>query len=461
MDKTVYLIAEKAAALGGCAYMVGGCVRDMLLSDEDAVMPDDCDIDIEIHGLTPAQVEEALDAVGERMEFGKSFGVYGLKGHNIDIALPRTETAVGTGHRDFKICTDPFIGVKKAAQRRDFTINALMKNILTGEIIDEYGGLEDLKKGLIRHVDDKSFGEDPLRVLRAAQFSARLQFELAPETIEQCKKIDITTLSCERVMGEMKKALLMADKPSVFFHVLRKTDALHYWFYELEQLIDVPQNINYHQEGDVWNHTMMVLDEAARVRNNVKNPLGFMLSALTHDFGKGVATEVGEDGIAHAYMHEEKGLPLVRNFMNRLTNETRLTSYVLNMARLHMKPNVIAGAKSSVKASNRMFDDAEVPEDLIYLSQCDGLGKLPRDMDKVEKNKQFLTKRLALYREYMTYPYVTGKDLISAGLEPGIILGDALAYAHKLRLAGVDKKSALKQTIAYAEKKKQKGNIKL
>lgn len=439
----VNAIAKMAAERGGCAYYVGGCVRDRIMGRECK------DIDIEIHGLTPNQTEDILDALGERIETGKSFGVYGLKGYNIDIALPRTEAPTGKGHRDFKINVEPFIGAKKAAQRRDFTINSLMQNVLTGEIIDFFGGINDISCKKIRHIDDNSFSDDPLRVLRAAQFAARFGFEIVPQTYELCRKIDITTLSCERVAAEMKKALLKAEKPSVFFEILREMDQLSFWFYETEQLINVPQNIKYHQEGDVWAHTMMVVDEAAKMRDSVKNPMGFMLSALAHDFGKITSTEI-KDGIAHSYMHEEKGLPLVKDFMNRITNEKRLTSYVMNMSKLHMKPNITAGAKSSVKATNRMFDDSVEPLDLIALSQCDGFGKIPRNNKEMSENKKFLLERYDVYNEYMSKPYVTGKDLISAGLKPCAKFGEILSFAHKLRLAGVKKESALKQTLSYA-----------
>ena len=121
------LIAQKTAELGGAVYFVGGFVRDRILMRENK------DIDIEIHGITPTQLEDILDSVGECIQIGKSFGIYGLKGYSIDIALPRTERLIGTGHKDFEITADPFMGTYEAARRRDFTINALMENVLTGE----------------------------------------------------------------------------------------------------------------------------------------------------------------------------------------------------------------------------------------------------------------------------------------------------------------------------------------
>lgn len=436
-------IAEKVAAFGGRVYFVGGYVRDSLMHIENK------DIDIEVHGVSPDALEGILDSLGKRMTMGQSFGIYGLKGYGLDIAMPRQEHAVGRGHRDFQVSVDPYIGTFKAAMRRDFTINALMQDVLSGEIIDHFSGLEDIKNGVIRHVSDESFAEDPLRVLRAAQFSARFDFEVAPETVLICRTIDLSTLSKERVMGEMLKALRKAEKPSRFFRTLENMNQLSHWFPELEALIGIKQDPIHHPEGDAYTHTLMVLDEAVRYRDKAGYPDGFMLSALCHDFGKSVSTEV-VGGRIHSYMHEIKGLPLIRAFLKRLTNESALIKYTLNMCEHHMKPNILAHDRSAVKSTNRMFDSVSHPRDLIYLSVCDGLGKNEND-----GYSEFLLERLTVYEQMMTRPFVSGKDLIDAGLSPDETFSEILAYAHKLRLAGVDKPSALKQTLAYANKLKK------
>lgn len=429
-------IAEKIDENGGTAYFVGGYVRDRIRGIENK------DIDIEVHGITPDALEKNLDTLGTRKEIGKSFGVYTLCHFNIDIAMPRKETATGRGHRDFRIDIDPFIGTKKAAIRRDFTVNAIMQNVLTEEIIDHFGGMKDLKAGVLRHVNDEAFAEDPLRVLRGAQFAARFGFKIAGETYKLCRNIELSSLSSERVFDEMKKALLKSPKPSVFFEELRNMKHLSVWFPELEKLIDVPQHTLHHQEGDVWTHTMMVLDEAAKRRDKAENPLYFMLSALVHDFGKADATEFVK-GNYHAYGHEECGLTTVKGFVRRLTEENALTRYVLNMTRLHMKPNAFASDKSSIKATNKLFDEAISPNDLILLALCDGMGKIPqKPCGEIEA---FLRERLLIYEEYMAHPYVTGQDLINAGMKPGEEFSKLLDYAHKLRLAGVSKENALSQ----------------
>ncbi len=436
-------IAEMVAQKGGRAYFVGGFVRDRLMGKKTE------DIDVEIHGIEPDVLSDILEKSGKPLELGKSFGIYSLKGYNLDIALPRTEKAVGTGHRDFDVKSDPHLGTFNAAKRRDFTVNSLMQDILTDEIIDHFGGRDDLEKGVLRHVNDDTFSEDPLRVFRLAQFAARFGFTPHADTIKLCKKIDLSSLSRERVFEELKKALLLSKKPSVFFETLKAADSLSPWFSELEELIGIEQNPVYHSEGDVWTHTMMVVDEGAKLRDKVSNPLWFMLSCLYHDLGKIVSTVV-IDGVIHAYNHETEGLPIIEKALKRLTGEKALKKYVLNLCSLHMKPRVAAGAKSLIKTTNKMFDDAAEPMDLIYISLADSRGKIPPSDE--EKSMKFLLERYEIFKETMEKPYVTGQDLTENGIVPNENFKKILAHAHKLRLAGVDKESALRDTLAFARK---------
>ena len=435
------IIAQRVAEEGGRTYYVGGFVRDGLLGQENK------DVDMEVHGISHDALAAILDSLGQRITIGESFGIFNLKGYSVDIAMPRKESARGRGHRDFDIFVDPFIDIEGAARRRDFTINAMMQDVLTGEILDPFGGREDLNKQILRHVDDTSFGEDPLRVLRGAQFAARFQCAVAPETVELCKTMPLSHLPRERIEGELKKALLKAERPSIFFERLREMEQLDIWFPELKALIGVPQNPAYHSEGDVWNHTMLVLDEAAKLRHRVANPYWFMLTALVHDFGKAVTTEE-KNGVLHAYDHETKGLPLAETFLRRLTGESKLIRYVLNLTELHMKPNTAAAMHSAPKVTTRMFDAAIDPEGLICIALADDRGRISQK--PTPSTEDFLYQRLEIYRELMARPYVTGQDLIAAGLTPGADFSQILQYAHKLRLSGVDKESALRQTLGHA-----------
>jgi len=442
-------IAEQVHRQSGSTYYVGGFVRDALIQKENK------DVDIEIHGISPKALEAILDSLGQRLTMGESFGIYGLRGYSLDIAMPRREDTRGQGHADFDSFVDPFVGTEAACRRRDLTFNALLQDVLTGEIVDHFGGVEDLKQGIIRHVDEKTFAEDPLRVLRAAQFAARFDFRIAPETVDLCRKLDLSGISWERIEGEIRKALLKAKRPSVFFTCLREMDQLDTWFPEVKALIGVEQNPRFHAEGDVWNHTMLVLDEAAKLRSQVKDPYWFMLSALTHDFGKAVTTEFTK-GAFHAYHHEEAGIPLAKQFLRRFTKETKLIEYVLNMTQFHMKPNTAANVGSAVKVTNRIFDQAVDPDALICIALADDRGRITEK--ETGGTQAYLEQRLGVYREYMSRPYVMGRDLIEAGLQPGKEFTQILAYAHKLRLAGVPKEHAMKQTLSYArqlEKEKQ------
>ena len=434
-------IAREVEKKGGRTYYVGGYVRDRVLGIENK------DVDIEVHGVEAPALEEILDSLGERTQMGASFGVYGLKHLDLDIAMPRKEEATGRGHRDFAVFTDPYLGTEKAARRRDFTMNALMEDVLTGEVIDHFGGREDLKRGILRHVDDKSFPEDPLRVLRCAQFAARFAFAVAPETVALCKQMDLSALPRERVLGELDKALLKAERPSIFFEVLREMDQLGVWFPEVQALIGVPQDPIHHPEGDVWNHTMGVLDAAAGMRGQAKEPRNLLLAALCHDFGKPQTTTTDENGHIRALRHETAGVSLAEGFIKRLTSEAEVRRYVTNMVAQHMRPNVIAEGNPKLKTTNHLFDDSVCPEDLLLLCKADRMGQ--HKEAGYEPVEALLRSRLQAYRETMAKPGVTGKDLVELGFRPGPEFSEALRFAHKLQLAGVEKKEALCQTKAY------------
>lgn len=246
-------------------------------------------------------------------------------------------------------------------------------------------------------------------------------------------------------LTELETILLEYPQPSECFEKLHILGGLKEFFPELHALIGVPQNENYHKEGDVWVHTMLVLDEAAKRRSIAKNPFGFMLSALCHDFGKAVCTEK-IDGVIHAYGHEKEGIPLVSNFLYRLSADENLTKYVLEMVEFHMMPNIMANAKSKAKHTNKLFASVSEPFDLIQLAICDGLGKTPQN----SANEEFLIMRLKRFNEIMARPYVTEKDLINVGITER--LDEVLEYAEKLRFAGFDKDNTLRQCIPYARK---------
>lgn len=436
-------IAEEIAAAGGRAYYVGGFVRDGIMGVECK------DIDIEVYGLAPDRLRSVLSALGDVYDRGASFGVLGLRQSDIDIAMPRTESRTGAKHTDFDVCVDPLLPPERASRRRDFTINAMMQDVLTGEILDFYGGRGDLENRIIRCVCPETFVEDALRVFRAAQFAARMNARIEAETRSLCASMDVSMLSVERIMGETEKALIKANKPSIYFEELRAMNHLREFFPEIERTIGIEQNPKFHPEGDVFVHTMLVLDSAAKLRGRAEWPLAFMLSALMHDIGKIVATEVQEDGRITAYGHEVLGLGLVEKQLRRITNHEKLIKYVCNQTELHMRPNMLVGACSKKKKTRQLFDLSVCPNDLILLSRADASGKL--DEPYREESEAWLRERLQDYHARLQQPMVTGQDLIAAGLKPDKNFADLIRRARMLHFSGIDRKNALRQVLAEVQ----------
>ena len=244
-------------------------------------------------------------------------------------------------------------------------------------------------------------------------------------------------------------ALLNDARPSGYFRGLLASGELSEALPELAACVGVPQNPVYHPEGDVFEHTMLVIDSAAALRGRALNPLGFMLSALAHDLGKAVATQVQPDGKITAYGHEVTGLPLCRSLLARLGADEALTAYVENMMWLHMRPNLLAKCRSKKKKTRMLFDLSLCPEDLILLSRADASGKLDEPYD--EAIEAFLRQRLEDYRRVAALPMVTREDLLAAGLTGEEALESALARSRQLHFSGYDRQHALKQALAEAE----------
>lgn len=449
-------VAKEVNEIGGTAYFVGGCVRDSILGIPNK------DIDIEIHNVTPYILKNILKGLGnvQSRTVGNNFGIYNIDGYDLDIALPRKETAIGKGHNDFRIDVDAYLPLKDSARRRDFTINALMENVLTGEIKDYFGGLDDLHNGIIRHIDDKTFTEDPLRVLRACQFAARFNFEIASETINLCKTMDLSTLPKERIAGELTKVLLKAKKPSLFFNSLYECGQTE-WFKEVYALKGIEQDNEYHPEGDVYIHTMSVLDQAGELfSTGIDEPdryLPFMLSALCHDFGKVNTTEMNNKGKLCALNHELTGIPIANEFLNRIYNNKSFIKYVDNMIEYHMKAHSCFNNHSKTKTTNLMFDKLLYPKDFIQLVYADSTGHDLNNLDNRQFNmflnkamaeSEFLTDRYFDYGKKISEPHITADDLIELGLKPSPLFTTILDKAWNMHLKGIKKEHVLKQIVS-------------
>lgn len=431
-------ISLRIGELGGRALLVGGCVRDELLG-----LP--CyDIDCEVHGIAPQVLKALLSPFGEIDESGEAYGIFTIKGEGLDFALPRRERRIGLGHKDFSVEVDPDLSPEAAAARRDFTVNAIMRDALTGEYVDPYGGIEDLKRGVLRAVPGGQFEEDPLRVLRGAQFAARFHLTPDEETIGLMRRMPLRHLSGARVYAEMKKALLMAERPDVFFRILEKADALDVWFPELAALRKTPQNPQHHPEGDAFEHTMLTLNAAAEIKDRMRDPLKFMLAVLTHDLGKAVSAKLNDNGVWQAIGHEETGIPLCEAMLSRLGVSKAMIAYAQDMCKLHMRVHVCYYTNARVSHTNLLFDESVNPMELAWLVVCDtrGTGK-PRE--KADREEAFIMERLDAYHMAAQKPMPDARMLMALGVPAGPQMKRALALARRQVLCGVEAEYAAKE----------------
>ena len=428
-QEMIRAIARRVQARGGRALLVGGCVRDALLGRACT------DIDCEVHGVSPDALRAILGEFGEIDESGRAYGIYTIRGAGIDVALPRTETRTGPGHKDFAVTVNPQLSPAQAALRRDFTVNAIMRDALTGEYVDPLGGMEDLMQGVLRAVPGDGFEDDPLRVLRGAQFAARFHLTPDEETLRRMRRMPTGHLSAARVCAEMNKALLTAREPDVFFRVLRDADALEPWFAELSALCGVQQNPLYHPEGDAFEHTLLTLRAAAEEKDRSSDPLHFMLAALTHDLGKAVSAVQDEHGIWRAADHAETGVPLCGAMLARLGAPKAAIRYAQDLCRLHMRVHTGYYTQADAAWMNLLFDESVCAGDLAWLAVCDarGTGK-PRE--NADREEAFVMDALAAYGRAVSDPMPDARMLMAAGVSPGPGMKAALAEARRRVLCG-------------------------
>ncbi|HEY3028466.1 MAG TPA: HD domain-containing protein [Pyrinomonadaceae bacterium] len=441
IPKKVSLLAEAVWDAGGRALLVGGCVRDELMGCQPK------DWDLEVYGIEPARLRELLDKFGEVNVVGEAFTVYKL-GADLDVSLPRRERKSGHGHRAFVVEGDPSMTIEEAARRRDFTINAILQDPLTGEIIDPRNGQADIESKMLRAVSPETFAEDSLRVLRAAQFAARFEFEIEPETVALCRAIDLSDLPSERIWGEMEKLLLRADKPSIGLNWLRDLGALDRLFPEIKALIAVPQDPEWHPEGDVFVHTLLVVDRARELIDDLPYPkqVAVMLAALAHDFGKPATTEFIE-GHTRSRGHEEAGIEPTLSFLDQLNIHTLdgydVRAQVVALVRDHLKPGEYFKKRDEVGdgAFRRLARKCEL--DLLYrVARADSLGRnaewMPREKwYGAEAQEWFIARARELEVEQKPpAPILLGRHLLEMGLKPGPRIGEITREIYEMQLDG-------------------------
>jgi tRNA nucleotidyltransferase (CCA-adding enzyme) len=440
-------IAELVRGSGGRALLVGGWVRDRLMGRDSK------DIDIEVYGIPSDRVRRLLESLGRVETVGESFQVY--KAGDIDVSLPRRESKSGRGHRGFDVSGDPTMTVEEAARRRDFTINAIAWDPLTGEYLDFYEGRGDLERRLLRVVDPKTFADDSLRVLRAIQFAARFEFALDDGARALCREIPLDDLPAERIWGEIEK-LLFATRPSIGLALALDLGVVARLFPEVLAMVGCPQEPEWHPEGDVWVHTLQVVDQARERIDDLERPpqIAVMLGAVCHDFGKPATTAV-IDGRIRSMDHEDQGVAPTLAFLDRL-NIHSIDGYdvrqqVVGLVAQHLKPGSWFKVRDEVGdgAFRRLAQKVDL-ELLARVAKADCLGRAPGRFD-CSAMDWFLERARALGVEHRPPPPILlGRHLLALGLTPGPRVGEILKAVYEQQLDGTV--TTLDEAIAAAKR---------
>ncbi len=431
------ILAETPAMERAC--LVGGCVRDGLLG-----IP--CkDYDIEVFGVGCEELIRALEPWGRSNRVGRSFGVVKLttpEGDTFDFSVPRRDSKVAPGHQGFDVQFDPHIEPPDAAARRDFTINALMYDPRRGAVLDFCGGLDDLKRRVLRHTS-QAFIEDPLRVLRGMQFAGRFNLEAAPETVALCRQIKpaFHELARERVREEWFKWAEKSTAPGAGLRFLLATQWTEH-FPELHALSGAPQDPGWHPEGDVFTHTAHCCDALVDLPEwqaaDPDSRVVLMLAVLAHDFGKPATTcEAMKEGRMRVVSpgHDEAGGPLAESFLERIQAPLAIRARVVPLVTHHMA-HLQAITDRSVRRLARRLD----PETIASLSiviTADAFGRPPKPRTLPSGLVALRAKAAELQLQARApRPILLGRHLIEHGMMPGPGFGPILAAAFEAQLEG-------------------------
>ena len=432
--RTARDIAVAVRDAGGRALIVGGWVRDRLLFGEGH---EPSNIDLEVFGISSDRLHALLDTFGRVEAVGESFQVYKIGA--IDVSLPRRDSKAGRGHKGFVVTGDPDMSIEEAARRRDFTVNAISFDPLTNDYFDPFGGRGDLGRRVLRVVDPETFADDSLRVLRAVQLAARLDLTLDESSATLCRAIPLDDLPSERVWGEFEK-LLFAPRPSIGFALAMDLGVVSALFPELQALAGCRQEPEWHPEGDVWVHTLQVVDQARTRIDDLPRPhqIAVMLGAVAHDLGK-PATTAFIDGRIRSMDHEEQGVAPAAAFLDRL-NVHSIDGYdvrrqVLGITAQHLKPGSWYKVRDEVGdgAFRRLAHKVDL-ELLARVAKSDCEGRKPGLFDCTAMD-WFLERARALGVEHRPpAPILLGRHLLALGVRPGPRVGDILKAVYEQQM---------------------------
>lgn len=429
---------------GGRAWLVGGSVRDLALGRVAT------DLDVEVFGVAADSLQACLAGAFELDLVGRSFGILKLRRWPVDVGLPRRETKTGLGHKGFAVHSDPHLDLPTAAARRDFTLNAVYCDPLTGEVADPWSGLPDLERRLLRHTSS-AFSEDPLRVLRAMQLAARFGLKVVPDTVKLCRTITPEGLAGERIWGEWVKLLTLGARPSVGLRFLEDCGWLSR-FPELDALRGCAQDPVHHPEGDVWNHTLHCLDAFAAERSGQAwEDLVVGCAVLCHDLGKPATTQTEVGGRLRALGHEAASVALTETFLDRLSGNRKLLAEVTPLVAEHMRPSQLFQAQASPAAIRRLAGRVGRIDRLVRVARADNFGRPPLPAADYPAGDWLLAQaeKLDVLRAPPA-PLVLGRHLIALGEAPGPGFKGILAQVYAAQLAG--KIVTTEQGIALARK---------
>jgi len=434
LPSIVLELCQTIAQKGGKAWLVGGSVRDLCRQQKAK------DIDLEVYALEAEALLKLAQTFGHTEQVGKHFDVIKLwaKGIEIDLALPRTETKIATGHRGFDIMSNPQLLPETASLRRDFTINAMMFDPLNAELLDFHHGQDDLRKGILRHVS-AAFSEDPLRVLRAMQFAARFKLTLAPETALLCAELheEVKTLPDSRIWCEWQK-WAHAPYPSLGLQALKDSQCLTMLYPELQALTTCPQDPRWHPEGDAWVHTLQVCDQAALVskREGLNNETTehLMFAALCHDFGKPITTFTDEQGNIRSPNHSEAGFEPTCSFLAHIAAPKRIAHYVHPLVHDHITHLCGEPTSRAVRRLAHRLEPASI-ELWEMLVEADASGRSPSPACRPALPWLEKAQELSNHTE-KTPAIVNGQMLMELGMTSGKNMGNCIKAAYEAQLDG-------------------------
>ena len=421
------------------SYLVGGCVRDWMLG-----VPVH-DFDIEVYGLDYPDLAALLSRHGRADWVGKSFGVVKLShpsGAVWDFSVPRRDSKRGPGHKGFDIEFDPELSPVEASARRDFTINSMLWDPRKCEVIDPHGGRSDLRAGILRHTSG-AFPEDPLRVLRGMQFAGRFRLRAAPETLDLCRSIrsGYRELAVERVREEWLKWATRSVRPSSGLVFLKDCGWLEH-LPELAAVVGVPQDAEWHPEGDVWTHTLHAVDALADAPGWADTApddrLVLMMAVLLHDVGKATCTRTeskgGRDRIVSPG-HEVAGGDLAARFLRGIGFQETLVERVVPLVVNHMVHAEDPSARMVRRLAVRLRPSTI--GELCALMTADASGRPPRPRG-VPPSVQRLRQAAADLQVQASAPapLLQGRHLLARGWVAGPRLGALLKDAYAAQLDG-------------------------